>query len=171
MYAFGVRHRDGRLHLFLRVVRAPSGIYVVWAAGQRRARIRGRAYDPHSSWHKDGRVNHKSYGVPWIRQQRQRLDNFRGAEFFIATPVDQMLAPQLPECNPMGFASVTVVAVDVIDVTPGRQQLHVDLVEPGLVPPPIGLGERPLMRWWLYDSTPNIVVSLYQFNLPRKGGI
>jgi hypothetical protein len=164
VYALGVRHRDGRLHLFLRVVRAPSGIYIVFAAGQHRPGIGRKAYNPHSSWHKDGRVHHKSYDRPWIREKRQGLDGFRGAEPFIVTSVDQMLASGLPECNPAEFTSVMEVPVGVLDVTPGHQQVHVDIVAPGSVPPTSGFGEYPLMSWWLSDGSPSIVVSVYKLS-------
>ena|SRR3989442_5627086 len=50
-HAVAIRKDDGTLRLFLRIVRAPSGIYVVFAAGQDRPGILKKAYNPHSSWH------------------------------------------------------------------------------------------------------------------------
>lgn len=165
-HALATRHPNGELRLFLRVVRAPSGVYVVFAAGQHRP-----GHDPHSSWHRDGRVHQKSYARTWIRRQRQPLDSFGGAEPFIATSVDQMPAAGLPECVPTQFATVMDVSLGVIDVTPGRQQVHIDLVAAGAAPPAVGLGERPLLRWWLNDDAPSIVISLYEFPPlnPQKG--
>lgn len=163
-YAIAAKHEGGRLCLFLRIVRAPSGVYVVFAAGQHRPGIGRKAYDPHSSWHRDGRVHHKSYDRAWTRQrQRQSLDGFRGAEPFVATPVDQMVVPALPECDPAAFTEVLEISVASLDVAPSRQKIHVDLVAAGSPPPVVGFGERPRKRWWLEDASPSIVVSLYEF--------
>ncbi len=170
-YAIAARHEDGRLRLFLRVVRAVSGIYVVFAAGQQRPGIGRRAYNPHSSWHRDGRVHHKSYDCGWMRQRRQGLVGFTGAEPFVSTSVDQLVVPVLPECNPSEFSTVMEVPVPLLDTSPGRQQISVDLVAEGSVPPTIGFGERTLKRWWLTGDRPGIVVSLYEFPFDRTGAI
>ena len=84
------------------------------------------------------------------------------------TSVDQMPAAGLPECVSTEFATVMDVSLGVIDVTPGRQQVHIDLVAAGAAPPAVGLGERPLLRWWLNDDAPSIVISLYELN-PQDG--
>jgi hypothetical protein len=165
-YGLGAQHQDGSIRLFLRIIRRlHSGIYIVFAAGQNHPGIKRKAYEPHSSWHTDGRVHHKSYDrILLPPEKKQRLDAFKGAERFVATPVDQMLACTLPECKPEKFIGVMEVAVSSLDVTPGRQQLYVDLVELGSMPLPIECGERLLVRWWLNDAAPSIVVSLYEFS-------
>ncbi len=165
-YAIAARNPDTTLRLFLRVVRAPSGIYVVFASGQRRPGIGRKQYNPHASWHRDGRVHQKSHDRRWIRQTRQALAGFTGAEPFISTSVDQLLAPELPECNPSEFS--TVMEVPVLDTRPGRQQICVDLVASGAEPPAFSFGERVLMRWWITDDSPGIVVSLYQLSFDRN---
>jgi len=158
-HAIAVRDVDSRLRLFLRISRAQSGIYVVFAAGQLRQEAGGRAFNPHSSWHRDGRVHAKSYNRPWNRRQRQPLDSFEGAEPFIATSLDQAVAG-LPTCEPGQFENVMEVPVELLDGSPGHRQVHVDLVGPGAEPPPLGFTARLLRRWPLL-GTPTIVISLY----------
>jgi len=74
-----------------------------------------------------------------------------------------MVVPALPECDPTAFAEVLEIPVASLDLAPGRQQIHVDLVAAGSTPPAVGFGERPRKRWWLEDGSPSIVVSLYEF--------
>ena len=169
-HALAARHHDGSLHLFLRVVRAASGIYVVFAAGQRRPGIGRKSYDPHSSWHHDGRVHHKSYDRALMRQRRQSLSGFAGSEPFITTSVDQMVVPQLPECNPGEFTTIMEVRVALLDVTPGRQSICIDLVADESMPPTVGFAERTVERWWLGGDSPSIVVSLYEFPMAALTG-
>ncbi len=83
-HAVAIRRGDGTVALFLRVVRSLSGIYAMFAAGQHRA-----GHDPHSSWHRDGRVHHKSFGREFTRRYRQALGAFAGAEPFITTSVSR----------------------------------------------------------------------------------
>ena len=148
--------------------RCPQGhIYQVFAAGQTYPRTGGKAYDPHTSWHLDGRFHTKGHDRIWHRQQRQRLDAFTGAEFFISTTVDQMTAPGLAVCDPASFDGTMEVGLDSITVAgPARQQLHMDLVEPGYEPLAHGLGERPVVRWLLQDRAPWIVITLYEIPAP-----
>lgn len=158
-HAIAVRDVDSGLRLFLRISRAPSGIYVVFAAGQLRQGVGGKAYNPHSSWHRDGRVHVKSYNRPWNRQQRQPLDSFEDAEQFVATSLDQAAAG-LPTCEPGQFESVIEVPVKLLCGNPGHRLVHVDLVGPGAEPPPLGFSARLLRRWPL-PGAPTIVISLY----------
>ena len=164
-HAVAIRDDDGRLHLFLRIVRAPSGIYVVFAAGQVRPGIRGKAYDPHSSWHRDGRVHEKSYDRTWMRRRRQPLDSFNGNEPFVTTSVDQESAKKLPACDPTEFVTVMEVPLSFLDVIPKGCQFHIDLVAPGTKPPAVGFRHEVLRRWWLSDGVPGIVVSFYALDL------
>jgi len=164
-WAVAVRRPDGGLRLFWRVRRCPQGhIYVMFSAGQDRPRAStGKSYDPHTSWHLDGRYHNKSYDEPWQRQQRQRLDAFTGTEYFIATSVDQMLAAGLPNCVASQFDQVLELNMNVLDRQ--RQQLQLALVSPGLEPPPaVGPGERSIERWTLADRLPWIVVTLYDYS-------
>lgn len=160
-WAVAVRWPSGELGLFWRVRRSPSGIYQVFCALQDEARIDGRAHDPHTSWHTDGRFHSKGYDRVWHRQRRQRLDAFTGAEPFISTSADQMLSAGLPICDFADFDEVLEIGRDVIDPAQGRQQLHLDLSEPGVAPFAHGLGERPVVRHVLQDDVPSIVVTLY----------
>jgi hypothetical protein len=150
------------------VKRCPQGhIYQVFAAGQAYPRIHGKAYNPHTSWHLDGRYHTKGYEREWRREQRMRLDAFKGSACFMATTVDQMASNGLPELQPTQFDGIMELALATIDVTPGRQQLHMDLVAAGVAVPVLGFGETPIVRWLLQDREPWIVITLYQRSQPR----
>jgi hypothetical protein len=105
-----------------------------------------------------------------MRQRRQSLSGFAGSEPFITTTVDQMVVPQLPECDPGEFATVMEVPVALLDATPGRQSICVDLVADKSMPPAVGFGERTVERWWLGGDSPNIVLSLYEFPMGALKG-
>src|SRR5207244_4294592 len=100
-----IRRDDATLALFLRVTRSRSGIYVIFSAGQDRP-----GHDPHSSWHQDGRVHHKSFRREFMRTKRQPLDSFVGAEFFITTSTDRASARHLPDCDPTEFDRVIEIS-------------------------------------------------------------
>jgi hypothetical protein len=93
-HAIAICWDDGSLALFLRVGSSPSVIYVVVAAGQERA-----GHDPHSSWHRDGRVHHKSFKREFRGSQKRALDSFTDdiVEQFITTSTNRGDAPYLPE--------------------------------------------------------------------------
>jgi len=81
-----------------------------------------------------------------------------------------MVVPQLPECNPGEFTTIMEVPVALLDVTPGRQSICIDLVADESMPPAVGFGERTVERWWLGGDSPSIVVSLYEFPMAALTG-
>jgi hypothetical protein len=59
------------------------------------------------------------------------------------------------------FDRIIEIDVGVIDVTPGRRALSMDVVEPRVEPPAHGVGEELIQRWYLQDRPPWIAISLY----------
>lgn len=167
-WAIAVQHPDGDLRLFWRIRRSDHGeIFLVFAAGQDYEREGGIPFDPHTSWHKDGTVHSKSFNRKMGGKAGQTPDaRFKGTEYGMGTSVDQMVSKKLPKCDPAEFDDVIEIKLEQLDSTVGRQQLHMDLIEPGIEPPSQGLGERALAQWVLKDASPWIVVSLYE--LPAR---
>ena len=161
--AISIRHATGELKLFWRVRRSPKGeIFQVFAAGQDRDDIGGKAYDPHTSVHADGTVHSKAYDDVVGEKKEEPLKTFTGPAFVMRTPVDQMKSLRLPTCVPAQFDVVFEIPAEAIDVTPGRQALCIDLAGPDGEPPDHALGEHVVYRWILDDAKPGIVVTLYE---------
>lgn len=150
----------GILSLFWRVRRCPQGhIYVVFAAGQHRPKLAGKAYDPHASWHLDGRYHNKSYDRVWQRRQRQCLDSFVGAEYFLLTTITPIGSEKLPQCDVAKFDRV--IEIDRATLEHQSKMLSMDLVSPGISPPAHAIGESLIEQWSFQDQAPWIVLSLY----------
>lgn len=162
-YAVATERADGSLALFLRVHRAPSGIFVMFAAAQDRPR-----HDPHSSWHRDGRVHHKSYKrMMQPFQRRQPLDaSFVGAEHFVQTSLTRDWVPSLPTCDPAAFDRVMRVPLEQLNPPPNGTQLHVELLGQGAAPAPLIFASRVIQRGLFEDGLPTIAISLFNLEQP-----
>ena len=159
-HAVALRREDGSLALFLRVNRAPSGIYVVWAAGQHRP-----GHDPHSSWHRDGRVHHKSFNREFQRSRRQPLGpGFTGAEYFLQTNVMRGSAG-LPTCDPAEFDSVFTVPTVLLGDVPSGSDVYIELLGPGAEPAAPLFEHRLIDRARFNEEIPTIAVSFYDVRL------
>jgi len=161
-YAIAIQREDGTLVLFLRVVRSPSGIYVVFAAGQDRP-----GHDPHSSWHRDGRVHHKSFEREFIRRRGQALASLIGTEPFVTTSVTRDAASHLPHCDPVKFDSVVEIPAQLLNDPPNRTQVHVELLAVDAVPAVPVFEHRLVERSVINDEMPAIGVSFYDSPLPK----
>lgn len=113
-------------------------------------------WDPHSSYHHDGKYHHKSYGLKMGIVQRQRLDQFVGTEhlgsflgFGTAAPI----------CDPANFTSVLKVPAGILESTHGC--VLVDLVEPGVRPNPLHRAGLQIIREETYvDCSPGVVIAI-----------
>jgi hypothetical protein len=166
-HAVAIRRDHGTLALFLRVARSRSGIYVVFAAGQERP-----GHDPHSSWHRDGRVHHKSFKGEFMRRRRQPLDaSFTGTEPFITTSTTRASAPLLPDCQPGQFSSVIEVPAQALGDAPSGTQVDVQLVGPNTEPTAPTFEHVLLQRAVIADGQPYgqpaIAVFVYNVLLTR----
>jgi hypothetical protein len=118
---------------------------------------RDREWDPHATYHVDGRYHNKSYGVAFGgAQHRQRLDNFKGTEHFGYFGGH---GGALPKCNPSNFTDVITVAPDVL--TGFKGGVIVDLVEPGVAPNPLHREFHEVIEERTYkDLSPWVVVAV-----------
>jgi hypothetical protein len=162
-YGVTIQRTDGSLALFLRVSRDQSGIYVMFAAAQGRPR-----HDPHSSWHSDGRVHHKShYRMMQPFQRRQPLGpSFAGSEYFVQTSVTRDGAPSLPTCDPAAFDSMMIVPLDMLNPAPNGTQIHVELLGPGATPASPIFQWRLMQRALFENGIPTIAISFYNLASP-----
>jgi len=126
-YAVAVRDETGRLRLTLWVRRDPKGEYFVMLPRK------DRRWDPHASYHRDGRLHSKSYGRKLLpAQKRQPLnETFRGTENIGA------FGGHGPKsvgavCDPNAFSGILEVPIGLLGPRDGT--VAVDLVEPGREP-------------------------------------
>jgi hypothetical protein len=114
-------------------------------------------WDPHSSYHHDGKYHHKSHGQKMgIVSPRQRLDQFVGTEhlgsflgFGTAAPI----------CDPANFTSVLKVPTGILGSTHGR--VLVDLVQPGVRPNSLHRDGLQIIREETYvDCSPGVVIAI-----------
>jgi hypothetical protein len=155
-HAVAIRRDDASLALFLRIVRSPSGIYVVFAAGQARPR-----HDPHSSWHRDGRVHHKSFGREFTRGYKQPLTGFAGADHFVTTSTSRDAAPNLPDCAPARFNDVIEVRIALLRPAPQGTQIDVSPFAAGAGPVAPAVPHRIVSQSVIVDGDPRIAVTIY----------
>ena len=119
-YAVAIEE-GGNLWLTLWVKRDPRACYVLYPRGP-------GAWNPHASYHRDGRYHHKSHNVTLAPpQKRQPLDRFRGAEH-LGTFQGHGVGTAI--CDPVAFTSVLRVPLGILE--PMRGCVLVDLVEPGV---------------------------------------
>lgn len=148
-YAVAIRKAE-RLWLTLWVRRSPKGEYFVMAPRP------DREWDPHTSYHLDGRLHAKSYGHKLITQKRQPLTSaFKGSEHLgehagHGTSVGAI-------CDPSDFSGVVEVAPDVLRPWHGR--VAIDLVEPGCEPTPLN-HVRVVRQQIFRDNAPWVVIRI-----------
>jgi hypothetical protein len=156
-YAVAVREPDG-LWLTLWVRRSSNGeIFVIHPTAE-------RDWNPHTSYHLDGRLHLKSHDRKMILQKRQALTGvFRGSEHL------GLYAGHSPKvvgavCDPTAYSGVVEVPPGVLGARQGA--VTVDLVEPGREPsevPWFDIHTRQVFR----DLAPWVVITVGSQRLPQ----
>ncbi|WP_240435105.1 hypothetical protein [Ralstonia solanacearum] len=172
---YAVAVRDIALYLELRIRRAASGVYVVFARPpkvemvqqlpSKKSKIK---WDPHSSYHSDGWRHQKSFNGTFCRQRRQPLDSkFRGTEMVVSTSLTSAVTSGIL-CDPQEFSDV--LEVPRADILPGRNgpaSVSVDLVEPEtqpMLPPNAGI----ILQKVCDTCHPTLVVTIYRSSAPAS---
>jgi hypothetical protein len=138
---------EAGLWLTLWVKRSPKPEYFVMIP-----RSDGQ-WNPHASWHFDGRFHHKIYGHPVAFQQRQRPDaSFKGNGNIILTPVTADARVVGAACDRSEFDGVLVIPASILGA--GRHVVSVHLVQAGHreVPEP---GNRLIDQLVFKESVPS----------------
>lgn len=153
-FKYAVAVREGAdLWLVLWVRRNRKGEYFVLKP------MNDRDWNPHTSYHLDGSLHHKSWGQKVLPpQKRQPLrGRFRGCE-----PLLQY-AGFTPKavgavCDPTAFTGVVEIPSGILGPKDGS--IAVDLVEPGAKPLDYSTGAEIVSQRVFHEVTPNIVITI-----------
>lgn len=157
-YAVAIRDSAG-LWLTLLVRRKPNGeFFVIQPRPSQRLAFSRTAWNPHTSYHRDGTLHSKSYNQKvLIPVKHQPLTGpFRGTEHLglfggHGTGIS---------CDPMQFTSVVEVAHEVLGQHEGM--VSVDLVEPGGEPIVPLSCLKLIQRHVFQDFEPWVVIRVWQ---------
>jgi hypothetical protein len=149
-YYYAVAIEDGAdLRVTLWVNRKLNGECVI-------LKPRNGKWDPHCTYHRDGKYHNKSYGMKSAVRQRQPLGQFKGTEhlgIFYGHGTD------VPRCEPSRFTAVMRVPPGILD----RGGVIVDLVEPCVPPDPLhrqNIGQRITHEETYRDCSPWVVIAV-----------
>ena len=167
-FAVAVRDEDD-LFLWLRLKRAAAtDIYYMIPTG-REDESDWKKWDPHGSWHRDGKFHHKSFDQKvFPAEQEQKPDAaFKGTRQLIS----RGLASDEPRafgvrCDTTKFADVMEFSAVMLSPKHYETYTSVDLCEPGLQPLLMGGEEDILLQRVFDDAIPHITVTLYRW-VPR----
>jgi hypothetical protein len=158
-HRYAVAIEDGaELRLALVVRRSRKGEYFVLMP-------RDGDWNPHASYHIDGRYHHKSYDQVLMPKLRQRIDQFKGTEhlgMFMGFGTGAA-----PICNPANFTAVLELPPGILESMHGC--VLIDLVEPGVAPNPIhrqNPGLRITHEETYRDVSPWIVIAVAAQTVP-----
>ena len=154
-YRYAVAIEDGAdLRLALVVRRSRRGEYFILMP-------RDGDWNPHASYHADGRYHNKSYDQVLATGQgkRQPLDQFKGTEHLGSFMGFGTGAA--PICNPANFTSVLELPPGILQSMRGC--VLIDLAEPGVAPNPIhrqNPGLRITHEETYRDGSPWVVIAV-----------
>jgi hypothetical protein len=165
MFAVAVRDGD-ELFLWIRLRRAAgTDIYYVVPTGREDERD-WKKWNPHGSWHRDGRVHHKSFDKKMLPvEERQKPDaRFEGTYNLIT----RGLASDEPRafgvlCDPTKFSEIMEIPVEILSPKHYETYTSVDVSEPGLQPMLMGGGEEIPLQRVFDDAIPHITVTVYRW--------
>lgn len=168
---FAVAVCDGNdQFLWMRLRRAATtDIYYMLPTGREDER-NWKKWNPHGSWHRDGRLHHKSFDKKMLPvKKRQKPDaKFRGTHNLIT----RGLASDEPRafgvlCDPNKFSEIMEIPVEILSPKHYETYTSVDASEPGLQPVLMGGREEILLRRVFDDAIPHITVTVYRW---QSGG-
>ncbi|MFZ2142528.1 MAG: hypothetical protein WAV78_37260 [Xanthobacteraceae bacterium] len=165
MFALAVRDGDD-LFLWIRLRRAAgTDIYYVVPTGREDERD-WKKWNPHGSWHRDGRLHHKSFDKKMLQvERRQKPDaNFEGTHNLIT----RGLASDEPRafgvrCDATKFSVVMEIPVEILSPNHYETYTSVDVSESGLQPLLMGGGEKILLQRVFDDAIPQITATVYRW--------
>ena len=161
---YGIATRDEQgLHLIARVARRSSGIYYLIPRANEDFDIEADdKWNPHASYHADGRHHFKSFDeVVTPPTRRQPLDNFSGAEPLF----DQSFMPgdltHMPKfTGKLAFAQVLEIPTGLLNET-DLYAISAQLLSPGASRIP-GPWLIPVLEFSVRDAVPWVHITLWQ---------
>jgi hypothetical protein len=159
IYFFGF-DSDGR--------RAPTSTYVLPTG--REDDPEWKKWNPHGSWHRDGRLHHKSFNKRLLPAEPRQEPNaeFKGTHQLIMRGIalDEPRAFGVT-CDPTEFSDVVEIPVGILSPKHYETYTSIDVSEPGLQPLLMGGTEEILAQRIFDDAIPHITVSVYRWALAR----
>jgi hypothetical protein len=154
MFAVAIRDAED-LFLRIRIRRSPLGdVYYCLPTG--RSGPQWKRWNPHGSYHKDGRSHHKSFDRKALTQHRQKPDFvFKGWEELITIPIARDEPRAFGEiCDPSKYAEIMEIPATILSSEKYKTHISIDLIEPGVQPDSAGVLAEQTFR----DSIPWILV-------------
>ena len=167
---FAVAVRDGEeLFLRVRIRRAARGGDIYYSLPTGRSAPEWKKWDPHGSYHKDGRSHHKSFDRKALVRQSQKPDfGFKGWWPFIVILAGRNDAQAFGTiCDPTKFAEVMEIPATVLSAE-NKTHISIDLTEPGVEPSMAIRGAEVIAEQTFRDSIPWILVRLMR--APARSG-
>jgi hypothetical protein len=118
--------------------------------------------NPHTSYHADGQLHHKSFGKYAVQVVYRPKPNrhFRGTEQILTTSITAKAARALPLCDVEHFNKVFKISIDKLDALNHTVGVVVDLVQPGCSGSTLWGGSR-IRQQTFTDGRPWIVIGLW----------
>jgi len=154
-YHYAVAIEDGTdLRVTLWVKRSRAGECVI-------LQPRDGKWDPHCTYHRDGRYHNKSHSMKSSVQRRQPLDQFKGTEHL---GIFYGHGTAVPKCDPSHYSAIMTVPPGILE----RGGVIIDLVEPRTSPSAHHREPHKIFREETYrDCAPWVVVAVAS---PRISG-
>jgi hypothetical protein len=167
MFAVAVRDGDD-LFLWIRLRRAAgTDIYYVIPTG-REHDPEWKEWNPHGSWHKDGRLHHKSFNqkILPVGQRQEPNFEFKGTHNLITRGIasDEPRTFGVP-CDPTKFSEIMEISADILSPKHYETYTSIDVNEPGLQPILLGGRETILSQRIFDDTIPHITVTVYSYEV------
>jgi hypothetical protein len=167
---FGIAVRDGAdLFLWMRLRRAArTDLYYVLPTG-REDDPEWKEWNPHGSWHRNGRLHHKSFDQKMFPAEPKQEPNaaFLGTHNLITRGI----ASDEPRtfgvrCDPTKFSEIMEIPAGILSPKRYETYTSIDVSEAGLKPLLMGGGEEILSQWVFDDAIPHMTVTVYRWRLP-----
>jgi hypothetical protein len=154
LYAAAVRDASD-LWLALWVKRTPKGDYFVMFPSDK------PDWDPHASYHRDGRFHHKSHDRKMIASQRQVPGpGFKGTEQMLTTPLDlESVQSGKTVCDPSQFTGVLEIPGEILHQ--GGHTVAVDLTEANGIALPQPRSQIVIQRRF-FDAVPEVLLTTWR---------
>ncbi len=122
VYAVAIRD-EHHLWLFHWIKRSSKGDYFVLIPRD------DRSWNPHASYHRDGRHHQKGHDQKWLVTQRQKPDaSFKGNENVLTSPITvQDVRAVKAICDVADFSDIFEIPAEMLDR--GKHDIAVDLIE------------------------------------------
>jgi hypothetical protein len=171
---FAVAVRDGNdLFLWMRLRRAArNDIYYVLPTG-REDDPEWKKWNPHGSWHRDGRLHHKSFNMRMSPAEVRQEPNseLKGTHNLVTRGIasDEPRAFGVT-CDPTKFSDVMEIPVGILSPKRYETYTSIDVTEPGMQPRLMGGSEKLLKQRVFDDAMPHIAVTVYMWATRTESG-